>query len=137
MKYAARKTRKMILYFFGIFSRLGLSGMGVFTGTGNKVISVFMVKSSIGKYMENGMTICKTHENLEQEYNNTIYIIFQVHFPLFCKIVNYDYVLCKPNYVNYANLPIIWVFFDNGYQYIVRLFFAYTTEHNSHRHFAQ
>ena len=62
----------------------------------------------------------------EQEYNNTIYIIFQVPFTLFIKIVNYDNELCKYNYVNHVNSPIIWGVFGKVKQDIVSvLFFTY------------
>lgn len=87
--------------------------------------------------MEREQPVCEIQTFSKQEYNNTIYIIFQVHFPLFYKIVNYDYILCIPDYVNYANLLIIWVFFVAAYQYIVLTFLTFTTEHNSCRHFAQ
>lgn len=71
------------------------------------------------------------------KYNNTIYIIFQVFLYYFAKIVDYDHRLCKYNYVNQMNLPIIWVLFLCSKQYVVFDFIIMLNQHNSCRHFAQ
>ncbi len=72
-----------------------------------------------------------------QEYNNTIYIILQVPFNFFSKIVNYDNVLCQHNYVNCRNLLTIWGVFENKQQDIDFVFFVLFNKHNSRRQFAQ
>ena len=65
MKYNAKKTKKTVLYFLGIFTVFVLSVTSVSAGTGSSAISVFIVMSSIQKYMDIRQTLCQKHTSFK------------------------------------------------------------------------